>query len=143
MANNKFRSDRERDPIAELAQLIAEADPYGERAAPDNRFRQEIASEEAPWLPPSPQLPADLNVPEQAHVLDEYRHDDEAYDADNPPYVSHEDYQTEVPRVRRRGLALMIATTGLALLGTAGAVGSREMFQGSVIATPPPIITAS
>jgi hypothetical protein len=98
MANNKFRSDRERDPIAELAQLIAEADPYGERAAPDNRFRQEIASEshdEAPWLPPSPQLPADLNVPEQAHVLDEYRHDDEAYDADNPPYVSHEDYQTE------------------------------------------------
>ena len=146
MTNNKFRSDRERDPIAELAQLIAEADPYGERAAPDNRLRQEIASEshdEAPWLPPSPQLPADLNVPEQAHVLDEYRHDDEAYDADNPPYVSHEDYHTEVPRVRPRGLALMIATTGLALLGTAGAFGYREMFGGSVIATSPPIITAS
>ena len=146
MANNKFRSDRERDPIAELAQLIAEADPYRERAAPDNRFRQETASEshdEAPWLPPAPQLPADLNVPEQAHMLGEYRHDDEAYDADNPPYASHEDYQTEVPRVRRRGLALMIAMTGLALLGTAGAFGYREMFGGSVIATPPPIITAS
>ena len=129
----KFRSDRERDPIAELAQLIAEADPYRERAAPDNRFRQETASEshdEAPWLPPAPQLPADLNVPEQAHMLGEYRHDDEAYDADNPPYASHEDYQTEVPRVRRRGLALMIAMTGLALLGTAGAFGYREMFGG-------------
>ena len=64
MANNRFRSDRERDPIAELAQLIAEADPYGQRAAPDNRFRQETASEshdEAPWVPPAPQLPADLN----------------------------------------------------------------------------------
>ena len=146
MANNKFRSGRERDPIAELAQLIAEADPYGERAAPDNRFRQETASEshdEAPWLPPAPQLPADLNVPEQAHMLGEYRHDDEAYDADNPPYASHEDYQTEAPPVRRRGLALMIAMTALALLGTAGAVGYREMFGGSVIATPPPIITAS
>jgi hypothetical protein len=29
MGNNKLPSDRERDPIAELAQLIAEADPYG------------------------------------------------------------------------------------------------------------------
>ena len=98
MANNKFRSGRERDPIAELAQLIAEADPYGERAAPDNRFRRETASEghdEAPGVPPAPHLPADVRAPEQAHELDEYRHDDEAYDADNPPYVSHEDYQTE------------------------------------------------
>src|SRR5215510_13477262 len=104
MANNKFRSGRERDPIAELAQLIAEADPCGERAAPDNRFRREIASEghiEAPRVPPAPQLPADVHAPEQAHELGEYRHDDEAYDADNPPYASHEDYQSEAPR--RRG----------------------------------------
>jgi len=146
MANNKFRSGRERDPIAELALLIAEADPYGERAAPDNRFRRETTSEgrdEAPGVPPAPQLPADVRAPEQAHQLDEYRHDDEAYDADNPPYASHEDYQTEVPRVRRRSLALMIAMAGLALLGTAGAFGYREMFGGSVIATPPPIITTS
>ena len=82
-------------------------------------------------------------MPEQAHELDEYRYDDEAYDADNPPYASDEDYQTEVPRVRRRSLALMIAMTGLALLGTAGAFGYREMFGGSVLPTPPPIITAS
>src|SRR5262245_1790129 len=112
MANNKSRSDRERDPIAELAQLIAEADPSGERAASDNRFRKETASEghdEAPGRRPTPQLPADVRAPEQAYELDEYRHDDEAYDADNPPYASHEEYQTEVPRVRRRGLASMIA----------------------------------
>ena len=37
--------DRERDPIAELAQLITQADPYGESAAADNRVRQETASE--------------------------------------------------------------------------------------------------
>jgi hypothetical protein len=111
MANNKFRSGRERDPIAELAQLIAEADPYGERAAPDNRFRRETASEghdEAPGVPPAPQLPADVRAPEQAHELDEYRHDDEAYDADNPPYGSHEDYQTEVPSVRRKAPELRL-----------------------------------
>ena len=37
----------------------------------------------------------------------------------------------------------MMAITGLALVGTAGAFGYREMFRGSVLATPPPIITAS
>jgi hypothetical protein len=138
MANNKFR-----DPIAELAQLIAEADPYRERAAPDNRFRQETASEgQAPGVSPAPQLWADVRAPEQAYELDEYRHHDEPYNVDNSPNASHEDYQAEAPGVRRRGLA-MIAMTGLALLGTAGAFGYREMFRGSVVATPPPIITAS
>ena len=83
-----------------------------------------------------------MRAPEQAYELDEYRHDDEAYDADNPPYASHKEYQTELPGVRRRSLALAIAMTGLALLGTAGAFGYRQMFGGSVIATSPPIITA-
>jgi SPOR domain len=146
MANNKFRSGRERDPIAELAQLIAEADLYGERAAPDSRFRRETASEghdEAPPMTPAPQLPADVRAPERAPALDEYRHDEEAYDPDNPPCASHEDYQTEASCVRPRGLALILAITGLALLGTAGAFGYREMFGGLVTARPPPIITAS
>jgi hypothetical protein len=138
--------DRERDPIAELARLITQADPYGESAAADNRVRQETASErhdEPLGLPPAPQLPPDLNSPEQAHELHEYGQDAEAYDADNPPYASHEEYQTEVPRVRRRSLALMIAMTGIALLGTAGAFNYREIFGGSVLPTSPPIITTS
>ena len=88
-------------------------------------------------------MPADLNAPEQAHELDEYGHDAEAYDVDDQPYAADEEYQTEVPRVRRRSLALVMAITGLALVGTAGAFGYREIFRGSVIATPPPIITAS
>jgi SPOR domain len=138
--------DRERDPIAELARLIAEADPYGESAAAGNSFRKETASarhDEPPGSPPAPQLPADTNAPEQAHELDEYGHDDRAYDVDDRPYTADEEYQTEVPRVRRRSLTLMIAIAGLALGGTAGAFGYREIFRGSVIATPPPIITAS
>jgi hypothetical protein len=138
--------DRERDPIAELARLIAEADPYGESAAAGNSFRKETASarhDEPPGSPPAPQLPADTNAPEQAHELDEYGHDDRAYDVDDRPYTADEEYQTEVPRVRRRSLTLVIAITGLALVGTAGAFGYREIFRGSVIATPPPIITAS
>jgi hypothetical protein len=50
--------DRERDPIAELARLIAEADPYGESAAAGNSFRKETASarhDEPPGFPPAPQ----------------------------------------------------------------------------------------
>jgi SPOR domain len=138
--------DRERDPIAELARLITQADPYGESAAADNRLPRETASErhdEPAGLPPAPQLPPDLNSPEQAHELDEYGRDDRAYDVDDQPYAADEEYQTDVPRVRRRSLTLVIAITGLALVGTAGAFGYREIFRGSVIATPPPIITAS
>jgi len=111
MAADKFRSDRQRDFIAELTRAIAD----GERTAQDNRFRQETASE---------------------------GNDGESYEADNRAWASHEGNQAEVPRVRRRGLAL-IAMTGLTLLGTAGAFGYREMSRSSVIATPPPIIRAS
>jgi hypothetical protein len=139
--------DRERDPIAELARLITQADQYREGAAADNRFPWETASErhhnEPPGLSPAPQLPADLHAPEQAYELDECGHDDEAYDVEDQSCRDDERYRTEVPRVRRRSLALMIAITGLALMGTAGAFGYRKMFGGSVLPTPPPIITAS
>ena len=62
---------------------------------------------------------------------------------ERPHWASDEEYQTKVPRLRRRSLALAIAMACLALLGTAGAFGYREMFRGSVIATPTPIIRAS
>jgi hypothetical protein len=132
-----------RDPIAELARLIAQVDPYRESAPVHNRFRQETASEshdETPGPPPAPQLPADLNRPEQTQELDEYR-DDEAYDVDDQTCAGDEEYQTEVPRRRRRSLALALA--GLALMGTAGAFVYRDIFADSVLPTPPPIVTAS
>ena len=61
---NVSRSDRERDPIAELARLIAQADTHEESAPSDNRFREETVSDgydETPELPPAPQLAVDLN----------------------------------------------------------------------------------
>jgi hypothetical protein len=97
LADNKFRSGRERYQIPEIAQLIAEADPYREKAPPDNRLSRKSASEShdvAAWLAPASQLPAD--VPEQARAH-EYRHDDGAYATDNPLDTSHEDYHAEVP----------------------------------------------
>jgi hypothetical protein len=143
---NKFRSDRERDPIAELARLIDQSDSYGESAAADNGFHHETASQrhdELPGFPRAPQLSAELNAPEQAHELYGYGHDSRAYYVDDQAYVADKEYQTEVPHVRQRSLALVMAIIGLALVGTAGAFGYRAMFGGSVLPTPPPIITAS
>jgi hypothetical protein len=145
MPNNSFRPDRERDLIAELARLIGQAYPRGQSAPADNRFREETSSDgyEVPSeLPLAPQLQVYGDAPEQTSELDEHYDDDGAYDVDDQPCADKE-YRTEVPRVRRRSLALMIAMTGLALLGTAGAFGYREMLGGSVLPTPPPIITAS
>ena len=90
MADKRFRSDRERDPIAELARLIAQSDTHGESAPADNRFRDETVSDgydEPPELPPAPQLPVDRNEHEQAFERDEYRPDDQAYDVDDQPYA--------------------------------------------------------
>jgi hypothetical protein len=136
---DKFRSDRERDPIAELARLIDQADSYGESAAADNPFHWGTGAASQHH----DELSALLRAPEQAHELYGYGHDDSAHIIDDQAYVADKEYQTEVPHVRQRGLALAIAIIGLALVGSAGAFGYRAMFRGSVLPTPPPIITAS
>jgi hypothetical protein len=123
MAANKFLSDRGRDHTAELNRLLAAANRYGDRAASDSPFHQETSSK----------------GPDETAAPD----DGEALGAHNLHWASHKEHQAEVPGVRRRGLAI-IAMTGLALLGTAGAFGYREIFRGSLVATPPPpIIRAS
>ena len=128
--------------VEELGQLIAQGDP-DEGAAAGNSFRKEAASErydEHPGLRPAPQLPANLNIPEQAHGA-ECRQDEEAYDVEDQPRAVVEEYQIELPpHVRHRSLALVMAITSLALVGTAGTFGYREIFGGSVLPIPPPII---
>jgi hypothetical protein len=145
MADKRFRSDRECDPIAELARLIAQSDTHEESAPAGNRFREETVSDgyhERPELPPAPQLPFDLNEDEQAFERDEHRPDDQAYDIDDLPYAAEEGHQNEVPRVRRRSLTLLMAICGLALIGTACAFGYRDMFGGAAPPRLPPTTSA-
>ena len=72
-----------------------------------------------------------------------YPAEEEYQDSDVPHYAAEEYYQdNEVPRVRRHGLALVLAIFGLALVGSACAVGYRNMFVGSVSPTLPPAIKA-
>jgi len=141
---DNFRSNLGHDPIAELARLIAQAHPRGDGAPADNRFREETATDgydEPPGLPLAPQLSADLNAPEQAYERDEHRHDDQAYDVDDQLRAADREYQNEGPHVRQRSRALVMAILSLALVGSAGAFGYRNMFGGSNL--PTPIMTAS
>ena len=156
MDDKRFRSDRGCDPIAELARLIAQADTHDESVPSNNRSREETVSDEAPELPPAPQLTVSLYEHEQGCERDEHCYGVQAHDIDDQPYAAEEEYQdsevphyaaeeyedNEVPRARRRGLTLAMAIFGLALAGTACAVGYRNMFDGSVSPTLPPSIKA-
>jgi hypothetical protein len=144
MADNNFRSDRGRDPLAELARLIGQADPYGESAPADNGFREEGASHGYDE-PPAHQLQGYPDAPEHAYEPDYNRRDDKAYQhADDEPYAADDYYEDEAPRARRRSsVVLVMAIFGLALVGTAGAFGYRAKFGGSVLPTFPAIVKAS
>jgi hypothetical protein len=145
MAKNTFQIDRERDRVEEFARLLAQADPCGESTSADNRFRKETASEghhERPGKPPAPRLPADLNARKQKCEFGEYCDDDRAFAVDHPPFAAQKEYPREAPRARRMR-DLVMAVVGLAMLGTAGTFGYREMFGGSVQPISPPTITAS
>ena len=159
MDDKRFRSDRGRDPI-EIARLIAQADTHEESASSDSRFREETVSDgydETPELPPAPQLAVDLNEQEQACKRDEHCSGAQAYDVDDqlyaaeeeyqdsevPPYAAEEHYQdNEISHVRRHSRTLVMAIFGLALVGSAYAVGYRNMFGGSGSPTLPPTIKA-
>ena len=140
MANERFRSDRERDPIAELARLIGQADRQRRGVPAERRFREETTSggqDELPELPPAPQLPCHWDAHEQ-DGLNEYRGREEVDDADDQHHVTGQDYQdyrNEVPRRRQSRLTLVMAMTGLALVGSAGAFGYRNILSGSVVPT--------
>jgi hypothetical protein len=148
MADNNFRSDRGRDPLAGLARLIGQADPHGENAAANDAFREAGAShgcDEPSQLPPAHQLPGYPNAPEQAYEPHEHRHDDNAYQhADDEPYSADDYYEDEAPRAgRRSSVVLVMAVFGLAVVGTAGAFGYRATFGGWILPTLPPIVKAS
>ena len=146
MDDKRFRSDRGRDPIAEIARLIAQGETHEESAPSDNRFREEIVSDgydETPELPPAAQLTVDLNEYEQACECDEHCSGDQTYDVDDQPFPAEEEHQdNEVPRVRRHSLTLVMAIFGLALVGTACAIGYRDIFDGSRSPGLPPTIKA-
>ena len=121
MADN-FRSDRSRGPISDLARLISGV--HGQRVHAAGDFGEETVS--VGYEPPG------LSGPEQTFELH-----GQAHHVENQRCAADERYQNEVPRMRRRRLSLVMAITGLALVGTVGALGYRGIFGGSVLPNRP------
>ena len=169
MVGKRTQPDRERDPIAELARLIAHADTYEESAPSDNQSPIPWdGHDETPELPPAPQLAVDLNDDDQSCEHDEHRSDDQACGVDDDLSAAEQQYQDsefshdperrggEIPhypveeehqdcealRVRRHRLTLAMAIIGLALVGSAYAVGYRNMFADLVSPAPPRSVKA-
>jgi len=124
MADN-FRSDRSRGPISDLARLISEV--HDERVHAAGDFGEETVSVGYD------NEPSGLSGSAQTFELH-----GQAYHVENHRCAADERYQNEVPRIRRRRLSLAMAITGLALVGTAGALGYRDMFGESVLPNRPP-----
>ena len=123
MADN-FRSDRSRGPISDLARLISEV--HGQRVHAAGDFGEETVS-----VGYDNELPG-LSGPEQTFELH-----GQAHHVESQRCAVDERYQNEVPRMRRRRLSLAMAITGLALVGTVGALGYRDIFGGSVLPNRP------
>ncbi len=146
------------DPLAELARLIGQNDPFAE-------FGREGARR---GLPPHPKpaadwrtLPTDAGYAPQTAALDAdpYHDDQQAPDYTDPQtpgyeaglYYSTESHQGgehddiydegEPPR-RRIGVIAIVAVFALAVIGTAGAFTYRAMYGTHGSSGPPPVIKA-
>jgi hypothetical protein len=104
-------------------------DPRGARrtaSLQDSHYRDEPPQPRNSRAEPLPYIPP----PQSGYLAD-------AEEAEEQDYDQHD---VEAPPTRRSGTIVIIAVLGLAVLGTAGALGYRAMFGGSVIPSLPPII---
>jgi hypothetical protein len=158
------------DPLAELARLIGQTDPFGEYGRENAR---RAAAPQAPTPAPNfvpneyqaaPTAPAKTPLrpyaaaAPNATALDLNQSEEEApgytaeeaYEADGydehqpPPHIGEqEDLYDDLPPPRRRlGILAIAAVFALAVIGTAGAFGYRALFGSSGSSQPPPVIKA-
>jgi hypothetical protein len=153
-AREATKTGQGNDPLAELARLIGQTDPFAEfgRRSPEGAGQQRaVHSQQQDWAP-QPYATQEYNQaggfsdhpqaqPEQAGY-DQYPagHDNaDSYYQDDP--YSEQGYDDVPPSRRRLSIMAIAAVAALAIVGTAGAVGYRALF-GSSGASPPPVIKA-
>lgn len=112
----QYARDPGGDPYGD-AQHDADMDDSGYRAEPQP---QHVRAEQRAFIPPGQA---------RSPAADGESEDD-----------GRGQYGGEAPATRRSGTIVIVAMLGLAVLGTAGALGYRAMFGGSVIPSLPPII---
>jgi SPOR domain len=130
------------DPLAELARLIGQTDPFADFGR--GAIRVGRPGDRATGQRVEPRFEA--ADAEAYHTgEDEHRQDQEgyaAYDGDEAA-IQREEIYDDPPRAQRRGGTItIIAVAGLAVLGTAGAFGYRTISGPSAPATAPPVIKA-
>lgn len=157
------------DPLAELARLIGQNDPFAEFGR--DSARRAVPSSAPAWsappaqsaAPPPEAQPYGAPVTRQSHAnspyaanADLYRTENEksdypaapadyragAYQQNQMPHAGEEDeiYDDAPPPQRRIGLMAIAAVFALAVIGTAGAFGYRAMFGSSGANLSPPVI---
>src|ERR1700690_2553296 len=147
------------DPLAELARLIGQNDPFAEFGR-DNARRAAAPPPTANWSAPPAAQPLAPEAPPFG-AADRFLYQDEAETSDHPaadsgrfepdPYHpsnaqlagEEEDFYEDVPPTKRRmGIMAIAAIFALAVIGTAGAFGYRALFGSSGPRQPPPGIRA-
>jgi hypothetical protein len=160
------------DPLAELARLIGQNDPFAE-------YGRDNARRAAPQQPaPKAQVAAYVDdryaaAPARAAPHQDYAADDQPFgnspqqygavpfadqprgqvpgfpperDADYPANahsgVEDHEFYDDEPPRRRLGVLAIAAVFALVVVGTAGAFGYRALFGSSGASGPPPVITA-
>lgn len=153
------------DPLAELARLIGQNDPFAEFGRANAR-RAAAPPPTVNWSAPPAPLAAPAAQPSAPEAPlygapDGFRYQDEAETAGHPaadtggfePDPNHpsnaqlageeEDFYDDVPPAKRRmGIMAIAAVFALAVIGTAGAFGYRALFGTSGPSQPPPVIKA-
>jgi len=159
------------DPLAELARLIGQNDPFAEYgrqnaaqrpaapappppppappAAPPWSAQAPTAQAYAPPVspPPAPEMhPAEYAPPAygaHGYVEEAGDYQQHAYDPSMAPVEGEQqDFYDDVPPRRRMGILAIAAVFALAVVGTAGAFGYRALFGSSGSSGPPPVIKA-
>ena len=144
------------DPLAELARLIGQNDPFSEfgrnaqAAAPPRPMPNEQPLVAPPYSEARDQsagaAPYQIqqNPPAFVQAAPEggaYRETMFRNSAQMP--LGNDFYDETEPRGRGRGFTTVIAVIALAVLGTVGAFGYRFIFSGSGSSVPPPMIRAN
>ena len=158
------------DPLAELARLIGQTDPFGDMgkepprraAAQPEPAMDWAAAQPQAYAPQQPAPPVAPDFPPQSHYAQAPSADLYQVEQDVPAYMTqqrqpaydaprgyhqqgeaHEDAYDDLPPPRRRlGVMAIAGIFALAVVGTAGAFGYRAVFGGTGTRVPPPVIKA-
>jgi hypothetical protein len=115
----------------------------GARGASGQNARQASSGRQPPAQSRAQPFPFMPSSPDSSYQAD---HSGQQHGAYAPSYAddyADDEYDDEAEPPRRGGTVVMAALLGLAVLGTAGALGYRAISGGSVIPSFPPIIKPS